>query len=84
MATALGFVVFGVGCSLIYIGYRGVPLTQFWGGLLGASASAGPTSDVNPATNPAASGPTKPGTSGAARAAGNTATSAVHLITGGF
>ena len=34
MAVALGFIVFGVGVSFIYLGYKGLSVKDFWGGLL--------------------------------------------------
>lgn len=48
MATALGFVVFGVGCSMIYIGYKGIPLTQFWAGLLSGNTATGSSASASP------------------------------------
>lgn len=45
MATALGFVVFGVGVGLIYVGYRGLSVQEFWGMLL----SGAPSTPLTPA-----------------------------------
>lgn len=34
MAVALGFIVLAIGMSLIYVGWKGLSLAQFWGALL--------------------------------------------------
>lgn len=34
MTAALGYVILAIGLSMIYIGFKGLSIVDFWGGLL--------------------------------------------------